>query len=514
MSEHISYRVSPPRASWTRLLPPIAFLGVTLFCTFLNMTDMTLRWPYSAKKQPGKSAMYPNTRLIRSIGSREALLTQARDTLEYWWYLKSKESGRSSGPCPYSTTLRGRMPPPEQNLAYVKLDIEVMEAMGFSNLTTCGGIYPRFTADPVRVGSLSDKIQNLLATVDTEAENAEELLAKKFCYQPTFRPPTAANVERRNGSGKVKLTSDPRFCPRLLKLYRNIVAGVEPPLLTMFVYIPDPIEDPAKVSRRYLALNLDLLKPFVQPVLVSDRRMVMAIANSIRWPCLPVEELSPDNVPVFKPLSRAVMDQFNSTFYGHAHGVSIFDASLLETLLEVKEKFLGEPGSKEISPGTISAEIKGSNVFIFGSSLYKTDLNFVSDYSAVGSMAKSGGMWNWPDKESSINYFFHTRQTFTDLPPLKIDDKYLIPILADRSLLRGSRVIDASNTILSLYNIHRRHTNEWDRNLLPQVDRNESYNRVLGSRHINLLKQKISSHLNKPLVAKFGDEGNIHFEEI
>ncbi|GFR90816.1 hypothetical protein ElyMa_004313200 [Elysia marginata] len=511
MAESVPHVIRPTRGPCSRLVPPVAFLLVTILCMLFNTTDMTIRWPFSAKKPQTKSGtLFPNTRLLRSTESRDNLLTQAREALEYWWHIKHKESGVSSARCPYSTALHTDPTGPELEEVYgsVKQSIEIMEAMGYSNLTTCGGKYSKFSEeDSSDVGSQTDKIQGLLASVDISAASSEELIMKKFCYTPTFRPPTAANLEKDQ-----KLVSDPAFCSRLLKLHRDIVAGKEPPLLTMFIWIPDPIEDAAKVSRRYLALNLDMFKPFVQPVLISDRRMVMAIANSIQWPCLPITEFSPDNVPVFKSSSLDVMDKFNSTFYGYARGVSIFDASLLETLLAIKEQFLRTENFGGVS--SVKSNVrptKRPNIFVYGSALFKQDLSFRSNYSAVGTMAESRASSGWPQGESSLTFLIHTKQSFTDLPPVKIDDKDLVPLLAERSLLLGDKVIDASSTILTVFNVHLQNTNEWNRIPLPATPRIENYNRVMGSTYLESLKQRMSPQ--KPLLSSFDTEGKVVFTE-
>ena len=512
---HVIRPARPVRAPWTRLVPPFAFLMVTILCMLVNTTDMTIRWPFSAAKKPaGKSGnLLPNTRLLRSTESRENLLTQARETLEYWWYLKQKEARGEAERCPFSTAIRTEPPGEELESVFgpVKQSIDIMEAMGFTNLTTCDGRYPRLSAEDssAHVGSPTDKMQGLLASVDIQAESVEELITKKFCYTPTFRPPTPENIEKDEDSVETTLVSDPEFCSRLLQLYRDIEAGREPPLLTVFVWIPDSIEDPAKVSRRYLALNLDMFKPFIQPVLVSDRRIVMAIANSIQWPCLPIKELSPDNVPVFKSSSLSVMDKFNSTFYGYARGVSVFDASLLETLLAVKERFLRNENRGSDSP----ENSKKPNIFLYGSALYKKDVTFRSNYSAVGVMAEERASSDWPDEESALTYLIHTKQQFADLPPVAIDDKDLVPFLAERALLLGDTVIDASSTILTVYSIHLQNTNEWNRIVLPSTPRIENYNRIMGSTYIDSLKQKVSGNPKAPILTNFDDKGSVIFGE-
>ncbi|KAK3758877.1 hypothetical protein RRG08_025573 [Elysia crispata] len=516
MAESTSLSPRPARSAWTRLVPPAAFLVVTVFCMLLNTTDMTIRWPFGASKPQNKGGtLFPNTRLLRSTEPREKLLTQARETLEYWWHIKHKQGGPSSDPCPFSTTARTE--PPGQDLeemyGSVKQSIDIMEAMGFANLTTCGGRYPNFVPEvSTDVGSPTDKIQGLLASVDISADNMEELTMKKFCYAPTFRPPTLENLKSYAQSDDKKLVSDPGFCSRLLQLHRDIIAGMEPPLLTLFTWIPDPIEDAAKVSRRYLALNLDMFKPFIQPVLITDRRMVMAIANSIEWPCLPIAQLSPDNVPIFKSSSVSVMEKFNSTFYGYARGVSIFDASLLETLLAVKEKFLRtESHGEDGSAGAGAVRTKKPDIFLYGSALYKQDLSFRSNYSTVGTMAESRASTDWPDGESSLTYLIHTKQQFSDLPEVKIDDKDLVPFLAERALLLANRVIDASSTILSVYNVHLHNTNEWNRIPLPSTPRLENYNRIMASTYLDSLRQRMTAQ--NPIFSKFGSEGNIVFEQ-
>ncbi|RUS71588.1 hypothetical protein EGW08_020649 [Elysia chlorotica] len=512
---------SPPpgprvvRAPWSRLAPPVAFLAVTALCMLINTTDFSLMWPLAAGKKPQAKGgtLFPNTRLLRFTESRDKLLTHARETLEHWWHIKQAQAGGAAQPCPFS--MAGRSEPPDQELeemfGSLKQSIDIMEAMGFANLTTCGGRYPRFVAeDSPDLGSPTDKIQGLLASVDNSAANTEELIMSKFCYSPTFRPPTPENFNTEQQAGQRKLVSVAGFCSRLLQLHRDIIAGREPPLLTIFTWIPDPIEDAAKVSRRYLALNLDMFKPFVQPVLVTDRRMVMAIANSINWPALPIAQLSPDNVPVFKASALDVTARFNSTFYGYARGVSIFDASLLETLIAVKEKFLRAETSTKVTSSR-AEHPKTPDVFVYGSAMYKQDLSFRSNYSAVGSMAESRASSDWPEGESSLTYLIHTRQAFTDLPAVKIDDKDLVPFLAERALLLGNRVIDASSTILTVYNVHLQNTNEWNRILLPSTPRLENYNRVMASTYLESLRQRMTAQ--RPIVSIFNSEGQILFKQ-
>lgn len=517
MSDSLGYSLRPGRGPWTRLVPPGAFLLVTAVCMLLNTTEMTIHWPLSSKKpDPKGGPLFPSTRLLRSTESRDVLLTQAREALLYWWHIQHTQRARHAPsdpatrplePCPFSAPLPAPPPQPEQleeMYDSVKQAVEIMEAMGFSNLTTCGERYPKLAPEnPADVASATDKIQSLLASVDIPASNSEELIRKKFCYSATFRPPTPENQQKDPSSTGEQLVSDPEFCSRLLQLYRDIVSGREPPLLTVFTWIPDPIEDPAKVSRRYLALNLDMFKPFVQPVLVSDRRMVMAIANTIQWPCLPVTKLGPDNVPVFQTSALSVMDRFNSTFYGYVRGVSVFDASLLETLIATKDKF--------VNPLFRSGHSRQPEVMVFGSALFKEDLTFRSNYSGVGTMAESRASNDWPDGKSSMTYVFHTKQSFTDLPPLTIDDKDLVPVLVERAALLGNQVIDASNTILTVYNIHLGNTNEWDRIPLPATPRIDNYNQVTGTKYLEALREKLSPR--KPLLARFGNNGKILFSE-
>ncbi|GFO43187.1 hypothetical protein PoB_006969200 [Plakobranchus ocellatus] len=537
--------------SWQRMTIFAVFTSSLIYLGFLSTSKLQSDSAHSKRQLEERRGLIPYTVLNRGHAVRDRELSRAREALEYWWSIRKDDSNGAAGACPLSVSGPPQMSQEgdESRQVFYQLQaISVMEAIGFTNVTTCGGRYPRIIVDiqalrdgkdnvyttanystevtspppsPTDAGIPSAKIQ---AALITEDKQADELIRSKFCYTPVFRPFQSQNVEKSGQdvgeegrpSQPPKPMLSPKFCPELLQLHRDIEAGVQPPLLTLFTWIPDPIQDQYKLSRHIMLLNLEMLRPFVRPVLVSDRRMIMAIAHGMGWPCLPLRELSPDNLPVFRPIAEDIMDKFNSTFYGYAQATSAFDTSLLETLMAVKQKFFPNNAENSLESNKASehpeqnqADVQAPNIIIHGSAMYRNNLQTVKKFSDLGVQAAQRGRRDWEDKESSMVYFFHTKMDFSDLPSLKIEDKYLSPFLVTRSRMLGHVVVDASRTILCLLNHVVRRRPAWNRVDLPTKPRDEKYNPRLAVSYIKSLKQQVAGITRKNKTLVFDSEWNI-----
>ena len=113
----------------------------------------------------------------------------------------------------------------------------------------------------------------------------------------------------------------------------------------------------------------------------------------------------------------------------------------------------------------------------------------------------------------SAYVIFNKNMNFSDLPPLRIDDKLLIPVLASRSRALGHVVMDTGNTVLSLYTFNNNTLSDWDRKFLVSTSRNESYNKVLSDKYLKSLSQKVASPFKNVIVTEFDKSGNILFKE-
>ncbi|GFO43188.1 hypothetical protein PoB_006969300 [Plakobranchus ocellatus] len=551
------------RLAWMRVLA-VSALAFTCIHFILLTNSATYRHNLRAVQGAKHSGMLISHSVMnRGHSARDSELTIARETLEYWWSLMHAQHNVSGKACPLS--VKGPPGPEITKMkrydVFVRQGIEIMEAMGFSNLTTCNGLYPTlayvspFTGTDTGIESnpLSHnvimprsppqarplkKIEQLLKETLIFSEDDEDLITKKFCYAPVFRPQQSreqkdsnkrSDKTNKDANPESNPKSDPQFCPKLLRLYRAIQAGKEPPLLTLFTWLPDVLSDSVRHLRRVMLVNMDQFKPFVQPVLVSDRRMVMALANSLSWPCLPVRALSPDDLPVFEPASSELMKTFNSTFYGYLRRISLLDASLLETLLAVKEKYLSVDKSTvkktamqtniHKNPSEVIGNITSNgiepSILLYGSAFYARNLNSVKKHSSLGLVAKERTRRDFiRNNETFLSYvIYNNKQNLSDLPPLKVDDPYLIPLLVSRSRAHDHVTIDASNTILSLYALNSNTLSDWDRVYLPPVRRNDSHNKLLGDNYLTNLKREKTKNWRSPIETDFGTSGDVIFRE-
>ncbi|RUS71587.1 hypothetical protein EGW08_020648 [Elysia chlorotica] len=565
------------RHAISRLLPLAVLIMVFIHFTFLSPRGGRYTDAQHAARHavvtPGVSTLrlIPSAVLNRGHSARDRELTEARRTLEYWWSLKLNMSGGAAEPCPLSMS-----GPPKKNKNrrfdfYIEQTIEILEAMGFTNITTCYGRYPTFanvtpyvkpnsstltwvssessplthnvvfSSSKAFQGRPHDKMAELLVETQAVQTHNEDMITRTFCYTPTFRPQQKKRFQTRgvqDGSNWTQTPAtepplaNPDFCPRLLKLYRAIQAGREPPLLTLFTWFPDVLDDPVRDLRRLMLVNMDQFRPFVQPVLVSDRRMVMSLANGLSWPCLPISQLSPDGFPVFKAASADLTKIFNSTFYGYVQRKTLLDASLLETLMAVKEKYL--VGARTSPESTSSRMTNGEKdrrnpeldsqgfanrgdppILLHGSAMFTKSLSSVKTHHGLSVLAEARKDIDLNKVAPLSAYVIFTKNAnFSDLPPVRIDDKFLIPLLSSRSRLLGDLVIDTSNTVISLYTFNNNTLSDWDRKFLVSTSRNETYNQVLSDKYFKKLRQtNIASPLKNLIVTKFDENGNILFKE-
>ena len=552
------------RHSWVRLMPLGALLLVFIHFTFLSSNERSL---YPLSQSSGSATrLIPYALLNRGHSARERELAAARHTLEYWWSLKLKESDGAAEACPLSISGPPKKTKDRRFDFFIVQAIEIMEAMGFTNLTTCYGRYPTFAnvtpyvkpndstitseksdSNPLThnvvfssskafQGRPHDKMAELLIETQAVSTHNEEMIIKKFCYTPIFRPRHRKRYEARGNPERSNMSQtssepaqpNPKFCSRLLDLYRAIQTGKEPPLLTLFTWFPDVLDDPVRDLRRLMLVNMDQFRPFVQPVLVSDRRMVMSLANGLSWPCLPISELSLDGFPVFKAATSDLTSIFNSTFYGYVQRKTLLDASLLETLMAVKDKYFGaaktetkaaRPDSadgneeKDISKAdtTLTQDL---SILLYGSAMFTKSLSTVRTHHSLSVLAEARKGIDLNKLEPLSAYvIFNKNMNFSDLPPLRIDDKLLIPVLASRSRALGHVVMDTGNTILSLYTFNNNTLSDWDRKFLVSTSRNESYNKVLSDKYLKSLSQKVASPFKNVIVTEFDKSGNILFKE-
>ncbi|GFR90819.1 hypothetical protein ElyMa_004313300 [Elysia marginata] len=564
-------RWSFSRQSLTRLPPLGALLFVFIYFTFFSRNGRLLDTVNSPTRQQSQnpSRLIPYAVLNRGHSARDKELTAARQTLEYWWSLKFNESNGKSEACPLSIS-----GPPRKNKNrrfdfFILQAIEIMEAMGFTNVTTCYGRYPTFAnvtpyekpngpilglgksdSSPLThnvvfssaktfAGRPHDKMAELLVETQAVQTHNEDMITRKFCYTPSFRP---QQQRRENPPGRLVRGNtsqdeteapqlDPGFCSRLLDLYRAITAGTEPPLLTLFTWFPDVLDDPVRDLRRLMLVNMDQFRPFVQPVLVSDRRMVMSLANGLSWPCLPISEYSPDGFPVFKAASNDITNTFNSTFYGYVQRKSLLDASLLETLMAVKERYLSrreiessedwqdiaksrdERESSELYRKH-SANRGAPSVLMYGPAMFTKSLATVKNHHGLSVLAQARQGIDLNKLEAIPAYVIYNKKvSFSDLPPLKIDDAYLIPLLASRSRALGHVVLDTGSTILSLYTFNNNTLSDWGRKFLVSTFRNQTYNKLLSDMYLKNIQQRILSSRNTLVMTEFDKGGNILFKE-
>ena len=542
--------------SWARLVPMALLASSMIYFVFLSNTrQFSSSSPSKRNVQRldvERHGLIPYTVLNRGHAVRDRELSRAREALEYWWSIRKCDRNGAAGACPLSVSGPPKLSADEdesRQVFYHLQAISVMEALGFDNVTTCDGRYPRIIVDiqALREGkdnvymtanysnddptgpNTTGKAQAGLATSSgVPTKQDEEVISTRFCYQPVYRPfqnhnsdeqkPENSSASEVNSHSSRSVLS-PAFCPQLLQLYRDIEAGVEPPLLTLFTWIPDPIQDQYRLSRHIMLLNLEMLRPFVRPVLVSDRRQIMAIAHSMGWPCLPIRQFSPDNLPVFKPIAEESMAKFNSTFYGYARATSAFDTSLLETLLAVKLRFvLGAqktPKETKAMPNLVlnseHSTASAQPIVVYGSSMYKNNLQRAKTFQELGVQAEQRGRTDWADKEGSMVYFIHTKMDVSDVPPLKVEDKYLNPFLVTRSRMKGHLAVDASKTILCLLNNVVRRRPAWNRVDLPTKPRDEKYNPRLAVTYIRAQTQRVQG---KNVTLAFDKGGNILFKGV
>ncbi|RUS71586.1 hypothetical protein EGW08_020647 [Elysia chlorotica] len=575
---------------WVRAVPMALLASSLFYFVFLSHTGLlrssttssspTSRASHSQPQRQeldvARHGLIPYTVLNRGHAVRDRELGRARQALEYWWSIRQADRGGAAGACPMSVSgppTLSRDEDEARQVFYQLQAISVMEALGFDNVTTCEGRYPRIIVDIQALREGKDNVYmtaNYSSDVSSSSETArpaaavvvaprdqtqgnlfeptaalptkqdEEVISNKFCYTPLYRPFMAHSDgdQQANSSSDLKFpppraSLSPRFCPQLLQLYRDILIGKEPPLLTLFTWIPDPIEDQYRLSRHIMLDNLEMFRPFIRPVLVSDRRQIMAIAHGNGWPCLPIRQLSPDNLPVFKPIAEDIMAQFNSTFYGYARATSAFDTSLLETLIAVKHKLLDgrantrppEHTNEVPNPASHTTqqqqqpppELRQSTlapsppVIIYGSAMYKNNLQTVKTFRDLGHQADQRGRTDWPDRESPLVYFLHTKMDVSDLPPLKIEDKFLNPFLVTRSRMKGHVTVDASRTLLCLMNNVKRRRPAWNRVDLPTETRDLKYNSRLAAAYIRATTQRLPG---KNITMDFDKGGNILFQGV
>ncbi|CAL1537335.1 unnamed protein product [Lymnaea stagnalis] len=306
---------------------------------------------------------------------------------------------------------------------------------------------------------------------------------------------------------------DPTFCHRSLKLLRDIHEGVEPPLLVMFTWWPDPMTDLDKVNRKLMYENLNMLRPIVEPVLFTDSRMNMASANSVNWTCLPVPEANHEGVPVFRSMSAVVMGKFNATFYGYARATTVFDASFIETLLAIKELYVTPSTTASKQGKTRALNTAGKPVFIYGKAMHYYRLGWFRNLQLLSRDAIANGNHTWADPKNALVYFVGTKQDMSDVPPLIVDDKHLTPFLVHRSRVRGHVTVEASLTVLAVYTFRNMSTTEWGREFICTRPRDPDYNRALVVRYMSGFNSTESAKLTEEFYSKYGDTGRVVIEK-
>ncbi|CAG5135538.1 unnamed protein product [Candidula unifasciata] len=363
--------------------------------------------------------------------------------------------------------------------------------------------------------SLNRHIDMLLGR-DSEAEKSEEdekpsvrnnsfsrhIVTPRFCY-------TTANSPQ-----GIQRQVDPSFCTRLIDLFNDIQRGDQPSLLTIFTWLPDPLYDADRLRRRVLFENWTLLRPIVQPVLFTDSRVYMALANAFDWPCFPVSRYSKQGVPVFKDMARTVAQKFNSTFYGYVRATTVFDASLVETLLKVKETYVDKlTGNWTQLIGNSKDNVHNMKpVLVYGRSLKANNLGSMKSLEYLCQTVNTTEGHDWPERKESLTYFFYSNLDFSDIPDLIVEDKYLTSQLVSRSMALRHLVVDASATLFSAHVVRGITTSEWGRQYLPAKPRDPYYNRKLGSLYFH--SQGISrpgKRLNE-VATKFSRSGHMFID--
>lgn len=306
---------------------------------------------------------------------------------------------------------------------------------------------------------------------------------------------------------------DPTFCDRILKLLQDMHQGVEPPLLVLFTWWPDPMTDLERVNRKLMYDNLNMLRPIVEPVLFADSRMNMASANSANWSCLPIPEANHERVPVFKSLFHAVMSKFNATFYGYARATTVFDASLIETLLAIKERHVTPSSVASNAMKTRVTNDAERPVSIYGKAMHYYKLGASRNLQFLNRDAVANGNHTWADPRNSLVYFVGTRQDMSDVPPLIVDDKHLTPFLVFRARQRGHVTVEVSLTVLAVYTFRNMSKTDWGREFIRTQPRDLNYNRALVVKYMGGLNATGRFKLSGELYARYGTTGRVVIEK-
>ena len=114
------------------------------------------------------------------------------------------------------------------------------------------------------------------------------------------------------------------------------------PLLTIFTTFKEDTNNETNVTHHEFAHRLAIknwasFSPYVRPVVFSNTTdgELIALAKEYKWDILPMTRVNSYGTPFLKEMYQEVFKNYNSTFYGYANGDLLFDASLIETLLEI-----------------------------------------------------------------------------------------------------------------------------------------------------------------------------------
>lgn len=458
------------------------------------------------------SALLPLNQLERGFVSRKAALSQLKDIIIQ---LKSPARNKDYN-APTNTVFDN-----SRFAKQISKDLSIIRAMGLSTLSK----QLQVSIGEEFLGEDEETDEDEIITAGAEIFSPS-LVSHRFCYNKTF---TSQGVHRQ---------VDPAFCSHLIGLLNDIKYGLEPPLLTIFTWLPDPLVDVDKLKRRLLFHNWDLLRPIVQPVLISDSRMNMALANSFDWPCIPVTRYSPQGVPIFKDMASMVANKFNSTFYGYVRSTTVFDASLVETLLKLKENYIdqpgenwnqprenwNQPGNNWNQPGENWNEPlphgqekqgflqPGRPMLVYGRSLKSAHAGNMDDLEHISEMVTKARNETWANKKDALVYFFYSQTDFHEAPDLIVDDTYLTSLLVSRSMALGHLVVDASLTILAVHVMRKDNTSEWGRQYLSTKSRDLYLNKRLGSEYFHSLGIRKPEKWPNEVGTKFTKTGSMYID--
>ncbi|XP_059178015.1 uncharacterized protein LOC131957304 [Physella acuta] len=440
----------------SRHLSTIIFVSVFVVSTTFILTVVQRH----LRGQGPQLDLLPFNQMERAHASREITLAQAKQNLDIYWAQKSKG---------VSANNRCKDVLSQDMCTNVERDILIIKAMFYPHTPNKDGL--RFLDEP----SLGDHYQ---ITIPPYAKNmTEKQLSQQVCYK---------SISTRNDP---QHKPDSTFCPRLTSLMGYIYKEVEPPLVVLYTWWPDPLVDKDKLNRKLVFENYNMLRPFVKPVIFTDSRVVMATANIYDWACLPVPEYNQEGVPVFKSMSREIVKNFNGTFYAYARATTVFDVTFLETLLAVKDKLVSNILEEKKSGEwyQIRRDYK-KPVLIYGNAMAYAKLGSVRDLLELNAVAYSKGNLTWDDPKKGLVYFAYRNIEFEDLPNVIVDDVYLTPFLVARSRRLGHVVLETTLTTLAVYTEKNTTVTDWGRSFIKTKPRDPLYNKRLAETYLTSMK--------------------------